>query len=292
MRGVRQLGIGLALGALFGVAKAQTAALTAAQVIERVEAATKAKLPASTVDTFKAGDPGTVVTGIVTTFTPSMEVLRRAVAENKNLIITHEPTFYNHRDEATLFENDAVYKEKFAYINAHTLVVWRFHDGWHARRPDGIEEGFVEAVGWGPYMISNEQMLFTLPAMTVADLARSLQAKLGTRSIRVIGDPSMRVTHVAYRPGASGEERQVRALELPEVEVLVAGESSEWETVEYTRDAMQQGRKKALILVGHNASEEVGMKACAAWLRGLFPGLPVEYVPAGEPYWTTDRLPK
>src|SRR5580658_7346594 len=86
--------------------------LTASQVIDRIAKATGATLPANTVDTIKAGDPATVVTGIVTTFTPSMDVLRKAVAAGDNLIVTHEPTFYNHLDDPTLFVEDAVYKEK------------------------------------------------------------------------------------------------------------------------------------------------------------------------------------
>lgn len=72
------------------------APVTAAQAIDRIVKATGAALPANTVDTIKAGDPNAVVTGIVTTFTPTMEVLRKPVAAGANLIVTHEPTFYNH----------------------------------------------------------------------------------------------------------------------------------------------------------------------------------------------------
>jgi putative NIF3 family GTP cyclohydrolase 1 type 2 len=46
------------------------------------------------VDVFKCGDPAQKVTGIVTTFTANMHVLRKAVDLGANLIITHEPTFY------------------------------------------------------------------------------------------------------------------------------------------------------------------------------------------------------
>jgi putative NIF3 family GTP cyclohydrolase 1 type 2 len=85
-------------------------------------------------------------------------------------------------------------------------------------------------------------------------------------------------------PGASGEIKQVKFLERPDVDVLVAGESAEWETVEYVRDAAAQGRRKALILIGHEASEEPGMEWCAKWLQGIFPNIPVEFIPAGTPF--------
>jgi putative NIF3 family GTP cyclohydrolase 1 type 2 len=265
--------------------------LTAAEVIAQIVKATGAALPANTVDTIKAGDPATVVTGVATTFTPTMEVLRKAVAAGDNLIVTHEPTFYNHLDDPALFVDDPVYRdpvyeEKLAFIHEHHLVVWRFHDTWHLRQPDGIAEGFVAQAGWKTYQNPGEQMFFTLPQTTVLALARDLQRRFHARSIRIVGDPGMKVTKVAYRPGASGEAKQVKALEREDVEVLVAGEAAEWETVEYVRDAQLQGRRKALILVGHLTSEEAGMENCAKWLRGIFPSMRVDYIPASEPYWT------
>jgi putative NIF3 family GTP cyclohydrolase 1 type 2 len=273
-----------------------SAQLTAAKVIARIQQAIPQKPPADTVDTIKAGDPATIVTGIVTTFTPTMDVLRKAVAVHANLVITHEPTFYNHRDENTLFVNDPVYKEKIAYIQDHHLVVWRFHDQWHLRQPDGIGEGFIAAVGWQKYQRANDPFFFTLPPttppLTLDQLAQDLQTKLHARIVRVVGDPNLRVTGVAYRPGASGEAKQVQALERDDVQVLVAGEASEWETVMYTQDAQQQHRPKALILLGHSTSETDGMENAATWLRTVFPTLPVQYVNSAEPYWLPGHPPQ
>ncbi len=69
------------------------------------------------------------------------------------------------------------------------------------------------------------------------------------------------------------------------MEVLVVGEAREWETVEYARDAAAQHRPKALIIMGHDVSEEAGMDYCATWLKEFLPGIPVTFVPAGEPFW-------
>lgn len=262
---------------------------TAGEVIKRIESSIGASLPAGTVDTIKEGDPNTPVTGIATTFLPTMAVLRKAVEHHQNLIISHEPTFYNHLDQRTLFEHDPVYEEKLAFIRDHHLVVYRFHDGWHLREPDGIVEGWVHAAGWERYRNPGEQFFFTLPPTTVAALAQQLQRTFGARILRVVGDPQLRVTKVGFAPGASGESVQIKALERDDVEVLVAGEASEWETVEYARDASLQGRPKALILLGHATSEEIGMDNCARWLRTLYPKLPVEFIPAGEPYWLPDH---
>jgi putative NIF3 family GTP cyclohydrolase 1 type 2 len=288
--------LALAAALLPAVLTAQTQpsipSLTAGEAIARIQAAIPQKPPADTVDTIKAGDPSTIVTGIVTCFTDSMDVLRQAVALHANLIVSHEPTFYNHRDEATLFTNDPVYKEKLAYMRDHHLVVWRFHDQWHRLVPEPMTEAFTERIGWQKYQRPNDPFAFTIPTTTVNQLAQDLQQKLHARIVRVIGDPNLRVTGVAYRPGASGEAAQIQALERDDVQVLVAGESSEWEAVMYTQDAQQQHRPKALILVGHSTSETDGMQTAATWLGKLFPGLPIHYIPSGEPYWLPGHPPQ
>jgi hypothetical protein len=70
---------------------------------------------------------------------------------------------------------------------------------------------------------------------------------------------------------------------------MVAGEVREWESVEYARDAVASGAKKALILVGRIVSEEPGMQVCAGWLKTLVPGVPVRHIAAGDPYWRPSR---
>ena len=268
------------------MAQNSTKSLTASEVMQRVITATGAALPADTVDTLKAGDPNTAVTGIVTTFMDTYSVLEQAVASHKNLIITHEPTFYNHLDDQAPLAGDPVQQQKLAYIRDHHLVVWRFHDTWHMRQPDGILAGMVEKFGWKAYQNSENPHRFTMPPTTVGKIAASLQARTGARSIRIVGDLAMPVTNVGLLPGASGSEKQIKMLEEGDVQLLVAGESREWETVPYVQDAIAEGRHKALILLGHAVSEEAGMEECARWLQTILPGMPVAFIPAGEPFQT------
>lgn len=271
-------------------AQTQSAALTASEVMNRIILATGAAPPSDTVDTLKAGDPNTVVTGIVTTFMDTYQVLQQAVASGKNLIITHEPTFYNHQDNMSTLAGDPVQAQKLAYILEHHLVVWRFHDTWHLRQPDGILEGVVDEFGWKPYQSNTDPHLFTLPPTSVAQLAATLRSKARSRTIRIVGDTGMTVTRVALLPGASGLVRQVKMLERDDVQVLVSGESAEWEGVEYAQDAAAEGRGKALILLGHAISEEAGMQYCAQWLKSILPGMPIAFIPAGEPFQTPESL--
>ncbi len=250
--------------------------LTAKQVIALIQQRVGAPVPPDTVDTFKAGNPDEMVTGIAVTMMATYDVLQRAVAAGDNLVITHEPTFYNHLDKTADLE---VLKTKQAFIRDHHLVVWRFHDGWHRRQPDGILAGMTRELGWP------DKQLLTLPETTVNDLAATLQAKLGIHVVRVVGDRELKVTKIALFPGAAGSDRQIQMLEQPDVEVLIIGETREWETVEYAADAITEGRRKALIILGHIPSEQAGMKECATWLQTFLPKTKIDFVAAQEPFW-------
>jgi putative NIF3 family GTP cyclohydrolase 1 type 2 len=238
-----------------------------------------------TVDTFKAGNPDTVVKGIATSFSATLDVCQRAAAFGKNLIIVHEPTFYNHLDE-TKDLNGEIYRIKRSFIDEHNLVVWRFHDHWHDRKPDGILAGMVDALGWEKYQTTGNAEIFALPSSSLGLLAKNIQKALEIRALRVIGDSQMKVSRVGLAPGYNDLSGVIRWLDHPDVDVLVIGETREWEGVEYARDAVTAGRKKAVIILGHVPSEERGMKECARWLKTFIPEVPIEYLPGGEPFWS------
>ena len=106
-----------------------------------------------------------------------------------------------------------------------------------------------------------------------------------TEELHVVGEPEMKITKLGLSPGAAGSQREIHALEQDDVQVLLVGETREWETVEYAADAVSEGRNKALIVLGHVPSEQPGMEECARWLKGFVKNLPVEFVPAKQPFW-------
>src|SRR6201996_9500391 len=153
------------LGMLFVAAPtvAQTKAPTAREIVKEIQDHVGIPWQADTVDTFKAGNPDTPVTGIAVTMMATLDVLQRAAASGENLIITHEPTFYNHLDQTSSLEqqHDAVLATKQAFIAQHNLVIWRFHDHWHARKPDGILLGMTHALGWEKFQDPQDEHVFT-----------------------------------------------------------------------------------------------------------------------------------
>ena len=69
--------------------------LTAQQVVERIQR--NSGVPWNSTDAFEAGSADTKVIGIATTWAPSLDVLRRAPARGKNMIISRERPFWDRR---------------------------------------------------------------------------------------------------------------------------------------------------------------------------------------------------
>ncbi len=269
---------------------AATAPLTAQQIIDRITKNLDGYWPATGNDGLKDGDPATPVTGVAVTMMSTMDVLQRAAAAGTNLIITHEPTFFSGNDSLTKLEqeNDAVTAAKRAFIRDHHLVVFRVHDHWHfpLRNPDPVITGTLRALDWTKYQPDRNQPIVVLPAGTVGELASAIARKLGIRTLRVIGDPALRVTKVGILPGCPPWDMHRMFLQRDDIEVLVIGEAREWETIEYAADAASQGRPKALIILGHVPSEQAGSTELITWLQPLVPEVSVKEIPTAEPFWS------
>lgn len=278
--------VGFALILTVSAASAQQKPITAREVVAQIQKQIGIPWQTDTVDTFKAGNPDTAVTGIAVTMMATMDVLQRAAAQGLNFVITHEPTFYSHLDTPDgLPENDPVWTEKREFIEKHGMVVWRFHDHWHMRKPDGIEAGMVHALGWERFQNPDNQYLFVMPETTLQQLAQEVAKKLNSTVVRIIGNPQMKLTKLAFSPGSAGFQTETHALERDGVQVLMVGETREWETVEYVADAVTERRDKALIVIGHIPSEQAGMEECTRWLKGFVKGVTIEFVPAKQPFW-------
>lgn len=269
---------------------AQQKQQTAFQIVEQIKQNLGVPWHEPTVDGFKAGDSSTVVTGIAVTMMATLDVLQRAVERGDNLIITHESVYYYHFDPKIPMSSyhDAVFEAKEAFIKEHRLIVWRFHDFMHARKPDAILAGTVRALGWENYQDKEDRNVFYIPPTTLKELAKSLKQKLGIRAMRVVGDPEASISGVGLSPGFGGFEINRSIFQHKGVDVLVIGEAHEWEMGEYADDAITEKNKRGLIVLGHIPSEQAGMEACAHWLETFIKDVKIEFVPAREPFWVPE----
>ena len=236
-----------------------------------------------TVDTIKAGGPDQKVTGIITTMFATIDVINEAVKRNINFIIAHEPTFYNHTDDKDWVKDNSIVKQKQALLDKHSITVWRFHDYCHALKPDAVSYGVAKKAGWLSYFKPGETIL-EIPGIKFDKLTQHLKESLSISHVRVIGNPEQNCKRISVLPGAWGGQRQIATIVETKPDVLVVGESAEWETVEFIRDGRLLGSSTALIVLGHSVSEEPGMEWVADWLKPLLPGIKITHVASKDPF--------
>lgn len=259
------------------------------EVVDAILNASAVERISETCDKLITGDWDAEVTGIATTFMATAEVIREAAKRGANLIITHEPTFFTHLDKRDWLEGDEVYRRKLALITDLGMNIWRFHDHIHAMNPDLIFAGVQQDLGWEAYRDSSNRFLYTIPPITVSTLTNLLKERLNIKAVRVIGNSEAQVRKVGLLIGGGslGLGSETMPMELMrnyDLDVIVAGEILEWTLCAYVRDAAQLGLNKALIVAGHNRTEEAGMKHLPKWLSTILPGLPIFFVEAGDPY--------
>ena len=262
----------------------KSGSMTANDVVERIKENLSCSWADETVDTFKAGDSESVVTGIACTFMATVDVLKKAAKSGCNLVITHEPTYYNHLDKKELLEGDPVYAAKQAIIEENKLVVFRFHDHWHRTTPDGIYVGMIDRLQWESYLAEGEKNIFDFPGYKLRDVSDHMKLIFPDANIRVIGDPKLIVKRAAFSAGAPGSSTHIRLLQQEELNLLVIGEAPEWESLAYVRDASQAGLPKSMIILGHTVSEEAGMEYLAQWMDSFIDEVPVLFIESGDPF--------
>jgi putative NIF3 family GTP cyclohydrolase 1 type 2 len=261
-------------------------ALTAGEVITRIKS--KLGIPwrdTTYRDTFKFGSPDTVVRGIATAMFCNLDVMKRAVEAGCNMIIPHEDTYWNDRDDVSIVSSDPLYKTKVDFMKANDIVVFRIHDHMHSQRPDFLYVGLARALGLeSKYETAPESHRFVIPETTLGALASDFQKRLGVRAVRAVGNPGAKVRRIQLGVGYA-----TPAVNSPDVDVVVSGELQEtdggFDSPEYVLDAVSLGITKGWIMLGHAISEEQGMLEMAQWIKAFTPEVPVQLVPVGEPFW-------
>lgn len=235
-----------------------------------------------TADTFKIGDPSVELTRVGTCFIATPDVIRNAAAWGAELLITHEPTFYQHWDEMPDYE---LARAKRALIEETGLTLFRYHDHSHVGVPgrDLFSDGFVEAMGWkGTF---TDPLTFILDeAQSAREMVRDMEEKLDVHHLRVAGDVDFSAKKIALLLGARGGEWN--AFLNSDCDIAIGGEVCEWAICEAVRDGAQMGIRKAAIVMGHAASERDGMKYITKLLRERYSsnGIEFKYFESGETF--------
>ena len=244
-----------------------------------------------TCDGLIIGNFDTEVTGIVTTFMATVDVIKGAIDCNANLIITHEPTYYTGLDETEWLKKDPVYIEKEKLLKDNQITIWRFHDHMHAAPTDLIYDGLIKEIGWEDYLIKGptSPYCYEIPEISLKELAEFFKQKLEMNVIQIVGSPNTKCRRIGVLVGGLSlclDEAEMPMLLMKDqnLDVIVCGDITEWTLCTYIRDAKALGMNKAMLVLGHERSEEAGMKYMAEWLTPMLEDVPVHFIDAKEPF--------
>jgi hypothetical protein len=127
-------------------------------------------------------------------------------------------------------------------------------------------------------------MMFDIPSATAEQTVALIRKNLNLRGgLRAVGDPQAKVRRVMLYPGMMTPDVMIKY--FGQVDMLIAGEVREWECTTYAGDMNSAGEKRSLVTIGRVASEDPGMRACAAWLKTFVKGVPIQWVSSGDPFW-------
>lgn len=229
------------------------------------------------------GNPEKELKKVAVTCIATIDVIKAAAEWGADLIITHEPTFFGDIDTDNV---DAVSAKKLELFRDSDITVYRFHDGMHNAPIDMIAEGELKYLGLkGRYVRKTDMCsdLFYLDEpMSAFELATLIEEKLGLKNVRISGVLHEKYSKLSLCFGAAGGV--LDELKNSEPGIVIAGEITEWTCSEYARDAESLGLKKALVVMGHMASEKEGMRFLSEKMSKKYTGLDIKYFNCGDVY--------
>jgi len=242
------------------------------------------KSDANTTDTLKLGSWDKEIRKIAVCCVATIDVIKKAGEWGADLVITHEPTFYDHLD--CRIENDKVIEDKLELIEKYGFSIIRFHDYMHSCEPDMIGEGEFYYLGLEGEYIKGKQWAVNRfnckEKITPLKLAMLIEEKLNIKHVRICGARDVECDKISACFGAPGGVFE--EIRDDEVEIVLTGETCEWQLGEYARDASLLGYKKAMLIMGHMGSERDGMKYLAKVLSDDFSNLDIKYFECEEVY--------
>lgn len=258
------------------------------------------KLKPETVDRFIIGDPETMIKKIGTCWMSDWKTCKKAVESGVNVLITHEPTFYAHRDldekKGDYFASPEYTKQLYLqlvekkknWIDENGLVIIRNHDTLDALQDKGIPFAFGQFLGFSNSDIIASRTYYNVykfKKQTASSFARFLAGKLkelGQPGVAFYGDQEREVASVGIGTGWICDPMDYADLK-PDVFVAIDDVIRTHIQTVYAEDTGHP-----LIVINHGVSEEMGMKSLNQIIKQKFPDIEVIHFNQGCTYkWIT-----
>ena len=234
----------------------------------------------NTVDRVIVGDPDADVDHCIVTWIPSFAALRTVVERGVELLICHEPTFWDHGNDSP--DNGMDCTEKLSFIKKHNLTILRNHDMWDWFPEFGIPWSWARFLGLGttPAALGehNCHHRYDIPPVPFGEFARRIAARtgrIGEPLIEVVGDPDRPVSKIGIGTGCGSDIFTYLNLGC-DCCISCDDGRNYWRCIQYAAD-----RDVPVICVNHATSEEPGMISMTKYINEHIDGLTAEHLPQG-----------
>ncbi|MDT3316383.1 Nif3-like dinuclear metal center hexameric protein [Microbacterium sp. KSW4-11] len=289
----------------------------------RLNAAFGSPISIATAEGLCVGEPMSPVTGAVVCYAPTVEILRRAADEGRNLILSREHPFFVHgglhhaylaeglvsvdpmlalgpggtdRDliPSAGLNGDFIVEAKRDLIFASDLIIYRQASAWDTFRPSAQSAALARALGIDlapdQEQLRRRGVVGTLNEPVAVDALARVAAETLSCTPRIVGDTDLFVRTVAVLAGETDPVESLSALlSEPSIDAIVTGAGGILDEVDggvsYFQDLRASGRRLSMITVGFGPSHEPGVREMAKWVAQVVPELDVQYWPSGDPTW-------
>jgi dinuclear metal center YbgI/SA1388 family protein len=217
------------------------------------------------------GDPRRPVRSVWVALDPGPDVVGAACSAQVDLLVTHHPLFFHPIKRIAI---DTPLGGLIEQALRHGLAIYCLHTNLDAVA-DGLNHLLARRIGLrqlrpltvAPGVTASSRhgigRIGTLAkAMPLADLAQSVKRQLGAATVRMAGDPGLRVRQVAVASGSGGS--LVGDFLKSSAEAYISGDLRYHEV----RDI--QYARRGVVDVGHFHSEHLMTGAVAERLRRAF----------------------
>ncbi len=224
----------------------------------------------NTVDRVIVGDPGKDVDRGLVTWMPNMKALHYAAQNGYELIICHEPTFWNHFDDIP--EASPRTKEKLDFIQEHNLTIIRNHDCWDRWPEIGIPWAWAQFLGIAGHPVefgqAGYQHRYDIEPTTLKEFAQQVAAKCATSGesqVQVTGDLNQPISKIGIGTGCACDIETFIQMGC-DCSVVCDDGSVYWCNIQMAKDLGHP-----VIRVNHGTSEEPGMVTLTEYINESLP---------------------
>jgi len=217
------------------------------------------------------------ITGITVCWMVTEKVIDFSAEKSHNFIITHEdllfPPGYASSDSANLTEKPGmVSKKRIDLLDRNGISVLRLHS-LTDRHFILDDVGKVLSLG-EPVVKNGLHRIYEITPLPLKEFAEDVKKNLGISQVRVTGNPCQKVKRIGSLWGGVGLSTNagfINNILAYRIDTAIAGESDE-----YTLRALSD-MNIGLVEMGHEKSEEPGLKNFTKDLKKRLQAIPVQY---------------